>query len=316
MCSTGTWTSRKPSTLRAWAAATGRRNWSRERSSSGSRPSSSAWATACASGLKRADCTASCEPLQAGRAARIRGERASRWGIETLSAAVLDLRQHGLRAAHFVLPRRFDVQFLHHAVFDQHRVALRAHAHVARGEVELEAELLGPLAAAVAEHAHLAARLLVAAPGGHHEGVVRRHAPDLVHAFRLELAVVLHVARNVLRRAGRRIRPRHREDRDFLAFDRLGDADVLGVDRASRGRIVFGGFGKLAVGKSVADFDGHFGLRSLEFSKAVSIAQLGGKVKMLARSAGAGYIPGHADRRRSGTGSPPHALRGAPRPRG
>src|SRR5207247_2573536 len=100
-----------------------------------------------------------------------------------------------------------------------------------------------------------------------------------------------------------------------LSFGRLGDADVLGVDRASRGGIIFGGFGKLAVGKSVADFDGHFGLRSLEFSGAVSIAQLGGKVKMLARSTAAGYIPGHADYRRSDTGSPPHARRGAPRPR-
>src|SRR5882762_2216026 len=113
------------------------------------------------------------------------------------AAAVLDLRQHRLRAAHFVFPGCFDVQLLHHAVLDQHRVALRAHAHVARGEVEREAELLRPFAAAVAEHADLAARLLVAAPCGHHEGVVGRHAPDLIHAFRLELAVVLHVARNV-----------------------------------------------------------------------------------------------------------------------
>src|SRR5439155_18977784 len=108
-------------------------------------------------------------------------------GAHAPAAAVLDLRQHRFRAAHFVLARRLDVQLLHHAVLDQHRIALRAHAHVARGEVEREAELLGPLAAAVAEHADLAARLLVAAPGGHHEGVVRRHAPDLVHAFRLEL---------------------------------------------------------------------------------------------------------------------------------
>src|SRR5436309_1794898 len=86
-----------------------------------------------------------------------------------------------------------------HPPLDQHRVALRARAHVARGEVEREAELLGPFAAAVAEHADFAARLLVAAPGGHHEGVVRRHAPNLVHAFRPELAVVLHVARNMFR---------------------------------------------------------------------------------------------------------------------
>src|SRR2546421_9197517 len=57
------------------------------------------------------------------------------------------------------------------------------------------------------------------------------------------------------------------------------------------------------------------GLRSLEFSKAVSIAQLGGKVQPLARSTAAGYIPRHADCRRSATGPPPHALRGAAGPR-
>src|SRR6267142_6092134 len=98
--------------------------------------------------------------------------------------SLLELRQHRLGAAHFVFPRRFDVELLHHAVLDQHRVALRAHAHVARREVELEAERLGPLHAAVAEHADLAACLLVAAPRGHDESVVGRDAPDLVDFLR------------------------------------------------------------------------------------------------------------------------------------
>src|SRR5712691_7734394 len=100
--------------------------------------------------------------------------------------ALSELREHRLGAAHLVLARRLDVELLHHAVLDQHRVALRAHAHVARDEVELEAELLRPLGAAVAEHADLAARLLVAAPGGHHEGVVHGDAPDLVDFLRLQ----------------------------------------------------------------------------------------------------------------------------------
>src|SRR6516165_6805398 len=71
----------------------------------------------------------------------------------------LELRQHCLRAADLVLAGRLDVQLLHHAVLDQHRVALRAHAHVASGEVELQAKRLGPVHAAVAQHADLAARL-------------------------------------------------------------------------------------------------------------------------------------------------------------
>src|SRR5437763_13609501 len=50
------------------------------------------------------------------------------------------------------------------------------------------------------------------------------------------------------------------------------------------------------------------GLRSLEVSKAVSIAQLGGKGKTLARPTAAGYSPRHADCRRHphGPTAPPH----------
>src|SRR6266851_10168862 len=130
--------------------------------------------------------------------------------------ALLELREHRLGAAHLVLAGRLDVELLHHAVLDQHRVALRAHAHVARDEVELETELLRPLRAAVAEHADLAARLLVAAPGGHHEGVVHGDAPDLVDLFRLQPIVVLDEARDVLGRAGRRVRAGQGEDHDSL----------------------------------------------------------------------------------------------------
>src|SRR5713101_6445001 len=112
--------------------------------------------------------------------------------------ALSELREHRLGAAHLVFPRRLDVELFHHAVLDQHRVALRAHAHVARDEVELETELLRPLGAAVAEHADLAARFLVAAPGGHDEGVVDSNAPDLVDFLRFQLIVVLDEARDVL----------------------------------------------------------------------------------------------------------------------
>src|SRR5262245_40265139 len=87
------------------------------------------------------------------------------------------LGEHRLRAGHLEFPGRLDVERLHHAVLHKHRVALRAYAHVARGEVELQPELLRVVAVAVGHHPNLAARFLVATPRRHDEGVVDRDAP-------------------------------------------------------------------------------------------------------------------------------------------
>jgi hypothetical protein len=116
------------------------------------------------------------------------------------------------------LPGRLDVERLHHAVVHEHREALAAHAHAARVEIQLEAQLLRVLGAAVAHEADLAVGLLVARPGAHHERVVGREAPDLVHALGLELVVVAEVARHVLRGAGGREGAGQAEDRDLLAL--------------------------------------------------------------------------------------------------
>src|SRR5688572_19823091 len=180
-------------------------------------------------------------------------------GVVTL-CIVSELLQHGARVGDLELARRFDVELLDHAVIHQHREALHAVTHAARVEVELEAERLGPRAAAVAQEAHLAERLLVAAPVRHHEGVVGRDAPDLAHAFFLQRVVVLHVARHVLRRAGRGVGARQPEDRDLLALRRLGDIDLFRRHRALRGGVELGTFHELAVGQLVADFDGHANL--------------------------------------------------------
>src|SRR3982750_693543 len=55
-------------------------------------------------------------------------------------ARLLDQR---LGVAHLELARRLDVERLDNAVLDQHRVALRAHPHAARGQVERQAGRLG-----------------------------------------------------------------------------------------------------------------------------------------------------------------------------
>src|SRR5262249_38720112 len=128
-----------------------------------------------------------------------------------------DLLQHRIGVADLELAWPLDVDRLHDAVVDQHRIALRAHAHAAGAAVELEAERLGEGRAAVGHPAHLTLALLVLAPRAHHEGVVDGNAPDLVHALGPELVDVLRVARHVLGRAGGRERAGHAEDHDLLA---------------------------------------------------------------------------------------------------
>src|SRR6185295_19988326 len=84
------------------------------------------------------------------------------------SARTLQLLQHRLRVGDFELAGRLDVDLLHHAIVHDHREALAARAHAAAVEVELEAELLRVVGAAVGEEADLAAGLLVARPRAHH----------------------------------------------------------------------------------------------------------------------------------------------------
>src|SRR5688572_32968304 len=170
-----------------------------------------------------------------------------------------ELLKHGTGVGNLELAGALDVELLDHAVVDQHREAPHARAHAAGIEVELEAERLRPLRAAVGEEANLADRLLVLGPVRHDERVVGRHAPDLVHALLLQLVGVLQVARHVLGRAGRGVGAGQAEDRDLLALHRVGDVDVLGRHRALRAGIELGALHQLAVGNALADLDSHGG---------------------------------------------------------
>src|SRR5213083_3074597 len=183
-----------------------------------------------------------------------------------------ELPEKGGGVRHLELAGALDVELLHHAVVHQHREALHPGPHAAGVQIELQAERLGPLRAAVAQEADLAERLLVAAPVRHDEGIVGRHAPDLVHALALELLQVLHVARHVLRRAGGRISARQAEDGDLLAPHRVADVHFLGRHRALRAGIELGGLHELALGQAVADFNGH---------GRISCGRLLGKARMI-----------------------------------
>src|SRR5579859_2712620 len=82
-----------------------------------------------------------------------------------------ELLKHRAGVGDLELARPFDVQLLHHAVVHQHREAVHPRAHAAPVQVELKAERLGPVGAAIGEEADLAERFLVAAPMRHDERV-------------------------------------------------------------------------------------------------------------------------------------------------
>src|SRR4051794_32373033 len=145
---------------------------------------------------------------------------------------LLQRLQHRIRARHVELTRLLDIELLDHAVLDQHRIALRAHAEAALAQIQLQPNRLGEIAAAVGQHHDLLAAILVLAPGAHHKGVVDRYAGDRVNALPLQIGRLFDIARQVALRAGRGEGARHREQRYLLAAEKLVGADLLGAFRA------------------------------------------------------------------------------------
>src|SRR6185369_14897935 len=172
-------------------------------------------------------------------------------GAPTCPPTVLsEMRQHGFGARYLQPRTRLDEHLLDLAVVDDQRKALRALAHAEAARVELETERPRELAVPVRHHPNLAVRLLTVPPRAHDERVVDGHAHDLVHALAFDLRRTLDEAWQVLHRAGRRKRPRHREHDDLLPFEEITDRNVL--------RPLLAHFLQLDVRRQlVADFDGH-----------------------------------------------------------
>ena len=77
---------------------------------------------------------------------------------------------------------------------------------------------LGERRLRVAQHHDLVADPMLLAPGGHHERVVRRDTGDRRHPASLQPVRILHEARQMLRRAHRRVGARQAEQDDLLAL--------------------------------------------------------------------------------------------------
>src|SRR5262245_20382218 len=78
--------------------------------------------------------------------------RAVPWGLNPAPARGSELLEQVVAARD--LDRAgllFDIELLHHAVVDQHRVTARADAHTACREVGIEADRLGEIGTAVGE---------------------------------------------------------------------------------------------------------------------------------------------------------------------
>src|SRR6266851_8874040 len=76
------------------------------------------------------------------------GERAA--SVDKRNARCLQLLEQGVAAGDLDLARRFlDIELLHHAVLDQHGIALRARAETVARAVEGQVDRLGEFAVAV-----------------------------------------------------------------------------------------------------------------------------------------------------------------------
>src|SRR5262249_10288273 len=90
------------------------------------------------------------------------------------------------------------------------------------------------LAAAVAEHRHLAAGIVLLPPGPHDKGVVDRETGDLVDALFLERGSIPDIARQVARRAGPGIGAGDPEQRDLFALEIVVARDRLAPVRGQK----------------------------------------------------------------------------------
>src|SRR3954453_1345382 len=175
------------------------------------------------------------------------------YGLQTL--------QHRVGSGYLELACLLDIELLHDAVVDQHRITLRALAEAALGQVELEPDRAGELAAAISQHQHLVADILRLAPGAHHKGIVDRDAGDLIDPLALQVRGLVDIARQVALRAGRGEGARHGEQGNLLAAEQLVGGDLLGAFRAQifeRRRWYL-----------VANLDGHWGGLRMMFATGV-----------------------------------------------
>src|SRR5262249_41518765 len=117
--------------------------------------------------------------------------------------------------------RRFDVEPSYHAIVDNHRIALRADAKPARGEIERKPERAREIAIAVGEKGDLAVGSGAFCPCLHDENIVDAGHRDLIHPLRLKSIEVVEKTWQMVLVAHRCKSPSHAEEDHFTAFENL-----------------------------------------------------------------------------------------------
>mmetsp|Transcript_39684 Transcript_39684/g.66602 ORF Transcript_39684/g.66602 Transcript_39684/m.66602 type:complete len:213 (+) Transcript_39684:384-1022(+) len=115
----------------------------------------------------------------------------------------LQRREDISRAAHGEGAAFLQVQNLHHAIVNEHRIPPRADPEALVGEVKLHAESLCKERTPVSKHHHLIIGPDGLSPCFHHEGIVHRYTSDHLHTLSLDLSGLLDETRKVLQAASR-----------------------------------------------------------------------------------------------------------------
>ena len=172
-----------------------------------------------------------------------------------LVLGLLEVCQHGVGITHLERIRSrvlhnwlFDKELLNHTVLDDHAVSPAAftettlsvpeaaHAHSSgKGDSSVREKL--DLLESPTSRSLVLLESLVKTPLTHDKGVIDTQAEDFVNSERLELGVVLFVAWQVRRRAGRRKGSWQGKDDDTLSSENLLGAADLPVKRILVGGI-------------------------------------------------------------------------------
>src|SRR3546814_8048076 len=96
------------------------------------------------------------------------------------------LFQHMLGGRDLIITRRFDVQFLNHAIIDDHGETLAACAQAEAAAVHFQSHGLGEVAIAVGEHRNLAFGVIRLRPCAQDKNVIDGGTGDFVNTLRSE----------------------------------------------------------------------------------------------------------------------------------
>lgn len=128
----------------------------------------------------------------------------------------------------------FDIDQLHNAMIDQHRVTLRARAQTKSRAIQREPDRLGKIGIAIREKLDLPLRIIMLGPGVHHEHVIDARNSNRVDALGKDLRGMLQIARQMVVLAGRRKRARYGKQDNLAVLEefvgRLRGRTVLGHD--------------------------------------------------------------------------------------